>query len=100
MTQKRGSRYCLWGLALSLVTLFFLSFLWGRLEVSPGDVAGILAEQLGLPVIHPKYSLKVMEMQYSHRHQHCLRSIQQRRRGTKQAVLDCSRADTGRHRLP
>lgn len=50
MTQKRGSTYCLWGLALSLAILFFLSFLWGRLEISPGDVAGILAERLGLPV--------------------------------------------------
>ena len=50
MHQKRYAALCRWGLCGALGVLFLLSFLWGRLDVSAGEVIRILAWRCGLGV--------------------------------------------------
>ena len=50
MKDQRKAMPRIWGLAILLVMLFFLSFLLGRFPISPKEAAGILAWRCGLPV--------------------------------------------------
>ena len=71
--KKREKKNAVWFAALLIIfgAVFFLSFMWGKYSISPGEIFRMIAERItgaesGIPAAKEKVFFNIRPVSYTH----------------------------------